>query len=105
MVQPENIDSRHSNSQLGDRCGCRHRNLAHLLVDALSPAQARSVLGIGTRGLSHRLVNLAAEAPTLAWRPSVVARSGLEISSSAQGRAQPRARVVVQKQVRFVTTA
>ena len=105
MVQPENIDSRHSNSQLGDRCGCRHRNLAHLLVDALSPAQARSVLGIGTRGLSHRLVHLAAEAPTLAWRPSVVARSGLEISSSAQGRAQPRARVVVQKQVRFVTTA
>jgi hypothetical protein len=36
MVQPENIDSGYSNSQLGDRSGCCHCNLAHLLIYALS---------------------------------------------------------------------
>jgi hypothetical protein len=30
MVPPENIDTRHSNSQLGNRCSRRSPNLAHL---------------------------------------------------------------------------
>src|SRR6516164_10159311 len=36
MVYPENIYSGRSNSQLGDRSGCRHCNLAHLQLHALN---------------------------------------------------------------------
>jgi len=36
MVQPENVHSGDSNSQLGDRSWCRRCNLAHLHVEALN---------------------------------------------------------------------
>jgi hypothetical protein len=35
MVQPENIDSGHSNTKLGAGSGRRHRNLDHLQIDYL----------------------------------------------------------------------
>ena len=40
MVQPENINSWHSNSQLGDGCGRHHHYLAHLGEDVISPHRA-----------------------------------------------------------------
>jgi hypothetical protein len=36
LVQPENVHSGHSNSQLGDRSGCRRCNRAHLHIEALN---------------------------------------------------------------------
>jgi len=40
MVQPENVNSGHSNSQLGDRCGRHHHNLTHLGENIISPHRA-----------------------------------------------------------------
>ena len=37
MVQPENIDSGHSNFQLDTRCGGYSRNLDYLLVYLVAP--------------------------------------------------------------------
>src|SRR5262249_356579 len=42
MVQPENIDSGHSNSQLGARSGRYHHNLGRLRTNVISPSPTPS---------------------------------------------------------------
>src|SRR5262245_7911316 len=46
MVQPENINSGHSNSELGVRCGRHHHHLAHLRGEIISLSRLE---------ISHRL--------------------------------------------------